>query len=184
MKRKGQIIAIVGRPNVGKSALFNRILGKPLAIVEDTPGVTRDRHFGKADWQARSFWVVDTGGLDPDAEEGTRIEAGISRQAMAGIEQADQVVFVVDGQTGVAAQHDVAHHRTVAVAEHDLVAGGRQPGDLIHGRPGDLHLLAEGALLPGGDDGVPPQGDDAAPALSHSAPRPRTRRIAHQLPPG
>lgn len=99
MKETEQIVAIVGRPNVGKSALFNRLVGKPIAIVEDRPGVTRDRHFGHAEWLGRRFLVIDTGGLDPDGED--PFQQRISDQAIEGIKEADQVIFLVDGREGV-----------------------------------------------------------------------------------
>jgi GTP-binding protein len=105
------LIAIVGRPNVGKSALFNRVVGKPLAIVQDQPGVTRDRHFAKAEWAGHSFWVVDTGGFEPDMEaldpedasSAARaiIREGIRRQVRLALEEADQVFLVVDGKAGL-----------------------------------------------------------------------------------
>jgi GTP-binding protein len=105
------LIAIVGRPNVGKSALFNRILGRPVAIVQDKPGVTRDRHFGKAQWSGREFWAVDTGGFEPemealdpgDASAHARlvIREGIRRQVRLALDEADQVIFVVDGKAGL-----------------------------------------------------------------------------------
>ena len=92
-------VAIVGRPNVGKSTLFNRIVGGRPAIVSDRPGTTRDRHFGEADWQGRRFWVVDTGGLVPDSEE--PMDRAIGRQVQFALEESDLVVFLVDGKAGV-----------------------------------------------------------------------------------
>jgi GTP-binding protein len=91
-------VAIVGRPNVGKSTLFNRILGQRRAIVEDVPGVTRDRNFARAEWAGRRFYLVDTGGLEPDAEAG--LPAAVRRQVDAAIEEADVIVFAVDGNVG------------------------------------------------------------------------------------
>jgi GTPase len=99
VKRILPAVAIIGRPNVGKSTFFNRILGQRLAIVEDEPGVTRDRHFARAEWGGRSFYVVDTGGLDVDSEE--PMAAAIRRQVVTAIAEADVLVFLVDGQEGV-----------------------------------------------------------------------------------
>ncbi len=93
------IVAIVGRPNVGKSTLFNRIVGKKAAIVLDTPGVTRDRNIGDATWAGIDFSVVDTGGFEPEAESG--ILASMRRQALLAIEEAEAVIFVVDVQSGI-----------------------------------------------------------------------------------
>ncbi len=93
------VVAIVGRPNVGKSTLFNRILGKRKAIVEDVSGVTRDRNYGVATWDDREFVLVDTGGFDPVAETG--IFSLIKRQAVLAIEEADVIIFVLDVRTGV-----------------------------------------------------------------------------------
>src|SRR5262245_41441295 len=95
-----RLVAVVGRPNVGKSTLFNRLVGGRPAMVEDTPGVTRDRRYGEVEFGGRRFRVVDTGGLDPGAEEGA-VTAGIHRQAHRGVEEADLVVFVVDARDGV-----------------------------------------------------------------------------------
>lgn len=98
----------MGRPNVGKSALFNRLIGRSSAIVEDRPGVTRDRHFGRVEWQGRRFWAVDTGGFDPEDDErlsgakmATAIREGIRRQVRLALEEASQVIFVVDGKAGL-----------------------------------------------------------------------------------
>lgn len=99
MSRELPVVAIVGRPNVGKSTFFNRVLGGRRAIVEDVAGVTRDRNFGLADWAGRSFFLVDTGGLDLDTAE--EMPAAIRRQVLAAVEEADVIVFVVDGRTGV-----------------------------------------------------------------------------------
>ena len=91
------VLAIVGRPNVGKSALVNRILGRREAVVEDTPGVTRDRVSYKAEWNGRPFTVVDTGGWEPDAKG---INASVAAQAEVAIDLADAVLFVVDANVG------------------------------------------------------------------------------------
>jgi len=101
------LVAIVGRPNVGKSTLFNRLVGKRLAIVEDTPGVTRDRIYAQSDWNGREFNLVDTGGIEPRAD--TEILMFMREQAMLAIEMADVIVLVTDFTTGVTAtDKDVA----------------------------------------------------------------------------
>ncbi|MGN6391466.1 MAG: ribosome biogenesis GTPase Der [Gemmatimonadales bacterium] len=92
-------VAIVGRPNVGKSTLFNRIVGGRPAIVSDRPGTTRDRHFGDAEWQGRHFWVVDTGGLVPESD--ASMDRAIRQQVDFALEEADVVVLVVDGREGL-----------------------------------------------------------------------------------
>jgi GTP-binding protein len=92
-------VAIIGRPNVGKSTLFNRILGGRPAIVSDRPGTTRDRHFGDAEWQGRHFWVVDTGGLLPDSADA--MDRAIRRQVEFALDESDVIVFVVDGREGL-----------------------------------------------------------------------------------
>jgi len=92
-------VAIVGRPNVGKSTLFNRILGGRPAIVSDQPGTTRDRHFGDAEWQGRHFWVVDTGGLLPDSSDS--MDRAIRAQVEFALDESDVVLFVVDGREGL-----------------------------------------------------------------------------------
>ncbi|MBZ4653993.1 MAG: ribosome-associated GTPase EngA [Peptococcaceae bacterium] len=94
------VVAIVGRPNVGKSTLFNRLTGGLVAIVEDTPGVTRDRLYRDAEWLGKSFTVVDTGGID-FASESNSILGQVRKQAQLAIEEADVILFVVDGRTGV-----------------------------------------------------------------------------------
>lgn len=91
------VLAIVGRPNVGKSALVNRILGRREAVVEDTPGVTRDRVTYKAEWNERRFSVVDTGGWEPDAKG---IDASVAMQAEIAVDLADAVLFIVDANVG------------------------------------------------------------------------------------
>ena len=99
--------AIVGRPNVGKSTLFNRLVGERVAIVEDVPGTTRDRIYATTEWRGREFSLIDTGGLD-DGKAG-EMEAAVRRQAEAAIREADAVLFVVDAQSGILpVEHDVA----------------------------------------------------------------------------
>ena len=101
------LVAIVGRPNVGKSMLFNKLTGKRVSIVEDTPGVTRDRVYGDCEWCGRTFALVDTGGIEPNTEND--MLKFMRRQAEIGIELADCIVMVVDVHSGItAADQDVA----------------------------------------------------------------------------
>ena len=93
------IVAIVGRPNVGKSTLFNRLLKQRMAIVEETSGVTRDRHYGKSDWNGKEFTVIDTGGYVVGSDD--IFEEEIRKQVDLAIEEADVIIFVVDGKEGV-----------------------------------------------------------------------------------
>lgn len=95
------IVAVVGRPNVGKSTLFNKLVGKRLSIVEDTPGVTRDRIYSKCEWRNREFMIVDTGGIEPASDD--VILAQMRRQAQVAIEKADVIVFLTDMHCGVTA---------------------------------------------------------------------------------
>ncbi len=95
------IVAIVGRPNVGKSTLFNRIAGKRLAIVQDVPGVTRDRNYADASWENRPFTIVDTGGFHPDTED--QLLKRVRDQARLAIDEAQAVILVVDGMGGLTA---------------------------------------------------------------------------------
>lgn len=146
------VVAIVGRPNVGKSALVNRILGRREAVVEDTPGVTRDRVTYKAEWMDRRFSLVDTGGWEPDARG---IDASVAAQAEVAIDLSDVVLFVVDAMVGptatdeqvvkllrksgkpvflVANKIDDARHEPEAAALWSLGLGEPHPVSAIHGR--------------------------------------------------
>ena len=95
------IVAVVGRPNVGKSTLFNKLIGKRLSIVENTPGVTRDRIYAKCEWRDRAFMIVDTGGIEPTTED--VILKQMREQAQLAIEQADVIILVTDVRCGVTA---------------------------------------------------------------------------------
>jgi GTPase len=106
---KKPVVALVGRPNVGKSTLFNRLVGEPMAIVDDTPGTTRDRLFGESEWSGRNFDVVDTGGIDPTTISGKEpLSIGsadyirqIRVQAELAVQESDAVLFLVDAMSGV-----------------------------------------------------------------------------------
>ncbi len=95
------VVAIIGRPNVGKSALFNKIIGRRVSIVEDTPGVTRDRIYAEGEWRGKPFILIDTGGIEPDSKD--EILSQMRRQASTAIDLADVIVFVVDLKTGITA---------------------------------------------------------------------------------
>ena len=93
MKKK--VVALVGRPNVGKSTIFNRLVGKKVSIIEDTPGVTRDRIYGTVDYKDYKFHLIDTGGIDIGNED---FNKEITMQAEIAIAEADVIVFIVDGK--------------------------------------------------------------------------------------
>lgn len=93
------LVAIVGRPNVGKSTLFNRLVGMRQAIVDETAGVTRDRHYGKCEWCGHEFSIVDTGGYTSNSDD--IFEEEIRKQVVLAIEEADLVLFMVEAQTGI-----------------------------------------------------------------------------------
>ena len=114
------IVTIVGRPNVGKSTLFNRIAGKRISIIEDTPGVTRDRIYAECEWLGNYFTLIDTGGIEPDTTD--TIFAQMRIQAEIAIEMADVVLFMVDGKEGlVPADVEVAQMLRKAKKEIILV---------------------------------------------------------------
>lgn len=181
------LVALVGRPNVGKSTLFNRLLGERRAIVFDAPGTTRDRTYGLTDWNGRTFDLVDTGGLQSDDQIAQSDIAGIWRgtreQAELAIAEADVIVFLVDGRDGlIAADESVAEllrssgkpivlgvnkaesqeRRDNAVEFYALGLGEPIPISAFHGHgTGDLldHIVAD---LPPGDD----EEDDDTPKIA------------------
>ena len=139
------VVAIVGRPNVGKSSLFNSIVGNHAAIVADEAGTTRDRNFARADWAGRAFWLVDTGGLPEDARGA--MDAEIRKQVLQAIDEADLLLAVVDAKSGV----HPSDQRVV-----DLLRGAGKPWLLVVNKVDDpssldyleFHNLGAGEPLP------------------------------------
>jgi len=129
------VLAIVGRPNVGKSALVNRIIGRREAVVQDVPGVTRDRVNYKAEWNERKFTLVDTGGWEPDAKG---INASVAAQAEVAVDLADAVLFVVDATVGA-----------TATDEHvvRMLRGAKKPVILVANKVDDVRQEPEAAVL-------------------------------------
>jgi GTP-binding protein len=138
------LIAIVGRPNVGKSTLFNRLVGGRPALVHDTPGLTRDRRYGECDYFGAAMRVVDTGGLDPEAARDV-VGAGIHRQALRAIGEADALVLVVDGRAGLSAIDQGLATQLRATGKPVFLAVNKidhpTRDDLVH----DFHALGLGA---------------------------------------
>ena len=127
------VIAIVGRPNVGKSMLFNRLIGRKQSIVEDTPGVTRDRIYAEGEWRGRVFELIDTGGIEPKTDN--EILKFMREQALIAIDPADVIIFITDVRTGVtAADQDVAamlkrSKKPVVLCVNKLDAPGDPPAE-------------------------------------------------------
>ena len=123
------LVAIVGRPNVGKSMLFNKLIGQRLSIVEDTPGVTRDRIYGESEWAGRKFRLVDTGGIEPRTDD--QILSFMREQAEIAIQHADVIIFLTDVKTGLtASDQEVANmllrsHKPIVLAVNKMDSTGR-----------------------------------------------------------
>src|SRR5499426_679589 len=139
------IIAIVGRPNVGKSTLFNRLVGRRRALVRDTPGVTRDRLYGRVSFERWQATVIDTGGFDPSSQE--PLIEGVRRQVLVAVDEADVVLFVVDAREGATAlDAEIAQilrraGRPVVLIANKVDAGGQE------GALGELYRLGFGEPL-------------------------------------
>lgn len=143
---KAPLLAIVGRPNVGKSTLFNHLVGSRRAIVGDEPGITRDRLYGDSEWRGRAFRVVDTGGIIPDDKD--FIPAEILRQARVALHEAAAIVMVVDGRTELAAP-DLELVRLLRITGKPLyIAVNKIDSEKQAGLEGDFHRLGVNELFP------------------------------------
>lgn len=141
------VVAIVGRPNVGKSTFFNYLCGRRISIVEDTPGVTRDRIYAEAEWRNRKFTVIDTGGIEPYTED--KILQQMRRQAEVAVEMADVIVFLVDIKGGVtASDKEIAtmlrkSRKPVILAANKADSVGEPPAEIY-----EFYNLAMGDVMP------------------------------------
>ena len=166
-------VAIVGRPNVGKSTLFNYIVGKRISIVEDTPGVTRDRVYAEGNWRGRSFTLVDTGGIEPESDD--VILSQMREQANLAISMADVIVFVTDLKQGVtAADSDIAlmlkkSKKPIVLVCNKADNYGKVPDDIYEfynlglGEPHRVsaaNAIGIGDMLDAIYEALPPQTDD------------------------
>ena len=172
------IVAIVGRPNVGKSTIFNKLTGQRLAIVEDTPGVTRDRIFCDCEWSGHKFLLVDTGGIEPRIDDG--LLAHMREQAQLAIDSADCIVMVTELSAGVTPQdQDVAgmlmrSGKPVVLAVNKCDKVGEPPMELY-----DFYSLGLGELIP--VSGVHGHGTGDLPTSTLRRTR-KTRMTASRLP--
>ena len=167
------VVAVVGRPNVGKSTLFNKLIGQRLSIVDDTPGVTRDRIYGECEWKNRKFSLVDTGGIEPDSSD--VILSQMRMQAQLAIDAADVIILVTDVRTGlVATDEDIAamllkSGRPVIVCVNKCDSVGDPPADFYEfynlglGDPiqvSSVHGHGTGDLLDAVLEHLPPEEDE------------------------
>ncbi len=170
------VVAVVGRPNVGKSTLFNKLIGRRLSIVKDTPGVTRDRIFAEAEWRGRKFMLADTGGIEPYSDD--VILSQMRRQAGLAIEQADVIMLVTDLHAGVTANDaDVAamlqkSGKPVVLCVNKCDTPGALPAEFYEfynlglGDPvpvSSIHGMGTGDLLDAVFEHLPPEEEEEAP---------------------
>lgn len=140
------LVAIVGRPNVGKSTLFNRVVGHRIAIVEDTPGITRDRIYAEADWNGCEFVMIDTGGILLNEDD--PLKAEVTLQAQAALEEADVVLFMVDAATGVTPiDEEIADHLRGA-RKPVIVVANKSDNDRRDQDALEFHALGLGEVYP------------------------------------
>jgi GTP-binding protein len=140
------VVAIIGRPNVGKSTLFNRLIGARRSIVGDIPGMTRDRIYGEAEWQNRAFRVVDTGGIVPDDE--AVIPANIFKQARAAIDEASLLLFVVDAREGITPVDEELARRLRALDKPVLVIANKADTAQVADFAGEFHRFGYEDVFP------------------------------------
>ncbi len=140
------VVAIVGRPNVGKSTLFNRIIGRNLAIVEDMPGVTRDRNYAEAEWEGKQFLLVDTGGFEPETVD--PMYSKMREQTTLAVEEADFIVFLMDGKEGLLPSDIEVSHRLRASGKPVLYAVNKVDGAKHEGLLPDFYRLGIDTLFP------------------------------------
>lgn len=167
------IVAIVGRPNVGKSTLFNKIVGKRISIVEDTPGITRDRIYADAEWNGREFTLIDTGGIEPNTDD--EILSQMRSQANLAIDMADVILFMVNVKDGLtAADNDVGvmlqkSGKPIILTSNKVDAPGEPPMEMYEfynlglGDPfpvSSIHGIGLGDLLDEVVSYFPPEGEE------------------------
>jgi GTP-binding protein len=153
------LVAIVGRPNVGKSTLFNRIVGQRRSIVGDEPGITRDRIYGEAEWNGRRFSIVDTGGIVPDDD--AVIPANILKQAASAIEDARALVWVVDVRKGITPLDEELAQLLRSTGRRVLVAGNKADAQRLESEAGEFHRFGFEEVFPVSAE----QGDGVADLL-------------------
>ncbi|RLC71974.1 MAG: ribosome biogenesis GTPase Der, partial [Chloroflexi bacterium] len=157
------IVALVGRPNVGKSALFNRLVGARLSIVDETPGTTRDRLYADAEWAGVTFTVVDTGGIEFGAEDGWLVPGGdvsplsvaspqyirqIRAQAQVAIDEADVIVFLVDAQDGLTAADEEVSQILRRTRKPVLVTANKADNARLRQHALEFYALGLGEVYP------------------------------------
>ena len=140
------VVAIVGRPNVGKSTLFNRIIGRNFAIVEDTPGVTRDRNYTEAEWEGKRFLLVDTGGFEPETED--PMYSKMREQTTLAVEEADFIIFLMDGKQGLLPADIEVSQRLRASGKPVIYAVNKVDGEKHEGFIPDFYRLGINAVFP------------------------------------
>jgi GTP-binding protein len=140
------VVAIVGRPNVGKSTLFNRIIGRNLAIVEDMPGVTRDRNYAEAEWEGKRFLLVDTGGFEPETDD--PMYTKMREQTTLAVEEADHIIFLMDGQQGLMPSDIEVSQRLRASGKPVIYAVNKVDGVRHEALLPDFYRLGIDALFP------------------------------------
>lgn len=140
------IVAIVGRPNVGKSTLFNRIVGHNLAVIEDMPGVTRDRNYAEAEWEGRRFMLVDTGGFEPESED--PMYTKMREQTTLAIEEADIIIFLMDGRAGLLPADIEVANRLRASGKPVIYAVNKMDGEKQEAMLSDFYRLGIDTIHP------------------------------------
>jgi GTP-binding protein len=144
--RAPPLIAIIGRPNVGKSTLFNRLIGERRSIVGDEPGITRDRIYGEADWRTKRFAIVDTGGIVPDDD--AVIPANILKQAGFAIDQAEALIWVVDARKGITPLDQELAHLLRSTGKRVLVAANKADAVRLESDAGEFHSFGFAEVFP------------------------------------